>query len=282
MTIQTVLLIQPIFAPSTEQAQRNINSINSLGEYLKKNGTDGINLIVVMGGWAANDDLWNLIVTSGKQALGDTFNPIRFDRNYGKAMVVNNLYKHVISQNNNIQIQALFTMDSDIIIPINKPHLLVRLAVAADKMQEVKKQPWGLIGLNQLEHGCHFKSCYDNQAEYSVSIAGQVFNEKIVWPSIPSGIAGGCLFVNVDYWNKVGGYDVLGTYAGDDAYLLAKTQQLGYTWQMSDTIGIIHPFDNDKAYSEWKVKTCQRETSTGIKNDISSQIQEAENFWKNR
>lgn len=278
MAIKTILLIQPIFAPDVVQTQRNIDSIKSLGVYLKTHSTDGFNFMVIMGGWAKSDDLWNLIVNEGKTQFGPTFNPVRFDKNYGKAFVVNNLYKSVISQNNNVDV--LMSADSDIIFPLETPHMFTRLVVAAEKMVEVKKQPWGLIGLNQLQHGCHFKSCYENQVEYEVTIRNQQFKEKIVWPSITSGIAGGCLFINRQYWDKVGGYDVerAKVYGPDDAYLLYFCGPNGFSWQMSDSIGIIHPFDNNKEYSEWKVKSCQY-TAHHPEQKHEETITNADNFW---
>jgi hypothetical protein len=258
MGIKNILLIQPVFAPDVAQTQRNVDSIRSLGTYLRTHTTDGFNLMIIMGGWAKSDDLWNLIASEGKAQFGPSFNPIRFDKNYGKAYVVNTLYKNVIAQNNNVD--ALMSADSDIIFTLDTPHLFTRLVVAAEKMVEVKKQPWGLIGLNQLQHGCHFKSCYENQVEYEVSIRDKQFKEKIVWPSITSGIAGGCLFINRQYWDKVGGYDVerAKVYGPDDAYLLYFCGPNGFSWQMSDSIGIVHPFDNNKEYSEWKVRNMSK------------------------
>lgn len=280
MAIKNILLIQPIFAPDVAQTERNVNSIRSLGTYLKKHTTDGFNLMVIMGGWAKSDDLWQIILNEGKAQFGPNFTPVRFDKNYGKAYVVNNLYKSVIAQNDNID--ALISADSDIIFPLETPHILTRLVIAAEKMVEIKKQPWGLVALNQLEAGCHWKSCYDNQAEYTVNIKGKSYKEKVVWPSAPSGIAGGCLFINRKYWEKVGGYQVMGVYAGDDAYLLLFCGQAGFSWQMADTIGIIHPADNNQEYAQWKVKTCNYESSTGPKTNIDPQIKAAEEFWNKK
>lgn len=281
MAIKNILLIQPVFAPDERQAERNKNSIKSLGEYLKTHGTDGINLSIIMGGWAKTDELWNDIVQNGKKYFNDSFAPIRFDKNYGKAYVVNNLYRTVITQNNNIQ--ALISADSDIIFPLDTPHLFTRLSVASEQMVKVKKQPWGLIGLNQLQHGCHFKSCYENQVEYKINIRDKDYSEKIVWPSIPSGIAGGCLFINREYWDKVGGYDQnrAKIYGPDDAFLLSYCGNTGYSWQMSDSIGIIHPFDNDQQYAEWKVRVCQR-VARNPQEKYEDTLNEAETFWKNR
>lgn len=283
MAIKNILVIQPIFAPSKEQAYRNINSIYAMGEYLKEHGTDGITINVIYGGWAMNDELWEMVVKAGVDSFGEAFkNSVkRFDKNYGKASVVNYLYKNSIQTNPGVQ--AIFTMDSDIIVPKNLEHMFTRLSIAAEKSVELKKRPWGLIGLQQLEHGCHFKSCWENQAEYNLSIKDKTYTEKIVWPSIPSGIAGGCLFINREYWDKVGGYDQnrAKIYGPDDAFLLSYCGQLGYTWQVTDTIGIIHPFDNDAEYQTWKVQTCQH-TAQHPEERYEDHLENAEKFWKDR
>jgi len=278
--IKNLLIIQPIFAPDAVQAQRNIDSINALGAYLKAHGTDGINLSITMGGWAKTDELWNKVIEAGKVHFGDKFNPTKFDKNYGKAFVVNNLYKNVVAQNHNIH--ALISMDSDILFPIDLNHIFVRLSVASEKVVESKKMNWGIIGLNQKGAGCHFQTCYENQMQYSISIRGQTYEERMVWPTVSSGIAGGCLCINRELFDKVGGYRQFGVYAGDDAYLLYDCARLGFSYQMSDSIHIIHPPEPDQKYAEWKVRTCQRDTSTGEKANIDSQIKEADNFWNSK
>lgn len=278
--IGNILIIQPIFAPDQVQTQRNIDSIHSLGTYLKTHGTNGINVMLTMGGWAKDDSLWESVAFAGRQEFGDKFSPTRFDRNYGKACVINTLYKNVLNQNPNIQ--SIISMDSDIIFPLDCKNIFTRLSVAAEKLTESKKMKWGMIALNQRGAGCHWQNCYENQAEYVVSIKGETYKEKMVWPTATSGIAGGCLFINREMFDAVGGYRQMGVYAGDDAYLLCDCARTGYSYQMSDTIYIIHPPENDKKYAEWKVKTCQQDTLSGIKSDITNQVNDAENFWKNR
>jgi hypothetical protein len=73
----------------------------------------------------------------------------------------------------------------------------------------------------------------------------------------------------------------MGVYAGDDAYLLMDLGMRGFTWQMADTIPIIHPPENDAEYAKWKVKVCQRDSGV-VKQNIDAQIKEASEFWSNR
>lgn len=278
--IRHILFAQPIFAPDQMRLERNINSLQSLGQYLKENNTDGLNISLVIGGWAKTDELWNAVVSAAKEYINPNIQPVRFDKNYGKAHVLNTLVGHALQQQPTIN--AIISADSDILFPLETPNMFIRMVIAAEQMVQIKKQNWGLIGFNQLGHGCHFTTCWENQVKYIATVKNQQFPELIVWPNIASGIAGGCLFLNADLWKKVGGYKMLGVYAGDDAYMLALCGQLGFSYQVADTIGIVHPPEHDEEYAKWKVKVCQRDTATGIKNDISSQIIESEDFWNKR
>jgi hypothetical protein len=137
-----------------------------------------------------------------------------------------------------------------------------------------------MVSLNQLGANCHWKVCYENQYTYTNRFGG---GEKIVYPTAPSGIAGGCLFVSKSCWETVNGYRQMGLYTGDDAWLLVDTYTNGFSHQMSDTIGIIHPEENDEEYAKWKNKVCGRDCVGGVRRDnIDKIIEEADEFWKSR
>ena len=59
--------------------------------YLKDNISIDIKITTVFGGWAATDVLWNKIIEVFKTSFDII--PIKFDKNYGKAYVVNALVK---------------------------------------------------------------------------------------------------------------------------------------------------------------------------------------------
>lgn len=278
--IKNIIFVQPVFAPDQMRLERNINSIKSFGQYVRVNGTDGYNVSVVIGGWAKTDELWNKIVEAGKEALGTSFNPIRFDKNYGKAATVNKLV--AVANENAIAYEALLTSDSDILFPLETKHMFNRLVVAAIRSEAAKGRIWGLIALNQLGNGCHWKVCYENGFDYAIQAGPDSFKEKVVWPSRPSGIAGGCLFLNRKMWDAVGGYRVMGVYAGDDAYLLVDCAVRGFSYQLMDTVSIVHPPENDEVYAQWKVRVCQRDSMTGPKANIDGIIKETDEFWNSR
>lgn len=272
-----ILYVQPIFAPDRMRLERNKNSIISFGNYIKANGTDGIQLSIVLGGWVKDDIFWAEIVECVKNNIAKTVEPIRFDRNYGKAVVVNKLVE--IANQNNTPYENILTCDSDILFLPEVKFLFGRLVTAVQNLENVKKRPFGLISLNQKGAQCHWQVCYENAFKYIINTPAGQIEENFVWPTQPSGIAGGCLFLSRKLWENVGGYRVLGLYAGDDAYMLVDCAQRGFSYQMADTLSIVHPPEDDEKYAEWKRLVCHRDSHTGIKKNLDQFIKEADAFW---
>ena len=271
----SILLCQPIFAPNDNVAERDINSLISLGKYLKENNIKNVD--VCLGGWALNAELWENIISTIKEYFGK-IDVLRFSDNVGKAVVVNTLVKKYCKPHH----QYIISVDSDILFSMDNKQIFNRLINMAEKTEQVKNKKFGLIGLQQLGHGCHLPMCYENEHNYTTTNNGETFTEKFVWHSSPSGIAGGCLFISRKAWDDVGGYRIMGVYVGDDAYFLIDVRNKGYSWQMSDSIPIIHPPENDIEYAKWKVKVCQRDGAGVVLGDISNQIKEATKFWEDR
>lgn len=270
----SILLCQPIFGPIDRVTERNINSLNSLGKYIKDNKIDNVD--ICFGGWANGSHQWDKIKNTIKENFGKR-EILSFKDNVGKAIVVNNLTKKFLKPHH----KYIISVDSDILFDNEVPDLFNRLIAMANKSEQIKQRPFGLLGLQQKGHGCHYQTCYENIREYTIDINGKQHQEKLVWPNSASGIAGGCLFISRRAWDHIGGYRVMGVYAGDDAYFLMDIANNGYTWQMSDTISIVHPPENDEEYAKWKVKVCQRDSGINKRN-IDLQIQEAKEFWKNK
>lgn len=268
------IYIQPIFAPDQMRLDRNIASIESFFDYVEENIYD---IKFAMGGWVSNDDYWNKFVKIvNERGHGNKITLLRFDRNYGKATVVNTLYEKV--KQKGTEFKYFLTADSDIVFTKDTKHLVERLEDVAEKSVEVRKKPFGMIGLQQLCNGCHFESIYQN--EYKIKNRyGE--DERVVYPTAPSGIAGGCLFFAKEAWDKFNGYRVQSIYSGDDAFAILDVNSHGFSYQVTPNIGIIHPHEKDDEYAKWKVKICQRDTDGIRKNNIDRYINEADDFWKN-
>lgn len=269
--MSSVAYIQPVFAPDKMRLDRNIDSIRSFGQYIKKFPYP--NLHVVMGGYA-REEYWAEIVEVIKEHIGPDTPITKFEKNYGKATVVNTLHdKHLKNKN----IDFILGADSDIVFDTNCPSVIPRLILCAEKMTEKKGCPFGMVALNQKAQNCHLMNHLTEKFEYD----GPFGKESVVWPRGMGGIAGGCIFISSKLWDKVGGYRVMGCYAGDDAYLLVDAMRNGFSIQMMETVHIVHPHEHDEEYAKWKVKVCQRDSGKAKKN-IDAQIQEAEEFWNKK
>jgi hypothetical protein len=133
-----------------------------------------------------------------------------------------------------------------------------------------KQTKIGLLALMQREDNRHYPCIYEHSEI--------VCCERVVWPTHPGGIAGGALFLSAEAWHRTG-YRVMGVYAGDDAYLLQDMHNLGYDIRVIDSLGIIHPADNDVPYTDWKHIVCQRDQTILTPEGLETRIQEANAFW---
>ena len=174
------------------------------------------------------------------------------------------------------------TADSDIIFTIETPNLFPRLIDCAEGSVDIRGKPFGFIGLQQEQNGCHrldliWKNKYHIINRYDKE-------EELVYPNISAGIAGGCLFISTDLWELIGGYKIRGVYAGDDAHLIHDTHQVGFSYQVSPEISIIHPSSSDSDYSEHKHRWCRKgETHTPkTKKELEKVIKELEQYWIKR
>lgn len=258
-----VCYVQPIFAPNESLLLKNLASVESFFKYYEKNG---YTFKCVFGGYAATDELW-VKIHYKIQELGRKcgIDPIvrRFSQNYGKAYVVNSLVIQFVDED------YFLTADSDILFDENQPDILLRLFEAFNHTKQIYLNP-SLIALNQDQNNCHLLGhCYQNKYTYM----GEFGSEMICRPDGGGGVAGGCLFISMAFWRKVGGYKVLGVYASDDANLMLDSYSNGYHFFMADSIKCIHPFEDNAQYSQWKADVCPK---TGPLNEA---ISEANSFW---
>ena len=148
--MNNILYCQPIFAPDLMRLNKNIDSIESINNYIIKNNIKNDNIKFIFGGWCLNDEYWNILSTK----INDYFNvsAIRFDKNYGKAYVVNSL---VALAETKLEFEYILTLDSDIMFDINEPNIFERLITCADSCESIRGIPFGLIALNQSVGNCH-------------------------------------------------------------------------------------------------------------------------------
>ena len=268
----SILFIQPVFAPDRARLDRNLDSIKSFANYIKS--YPEVTIDIIFGGWCNDESYWVEIKNTIAEHIGPGIPIKKFDRNYGKATVVNTLYNSRGDKN----YTYLLTADSDIVFDANIPQLFERCVEAAQESENTRQKPFGIMALNQKGQNCHMAQfVYQNRHKYQ----GKYGEEEIVWPHGAGGVAGGCLFTSIKCWEATGGYRIMSVYSGDDAYYLLDAAKKGYSLQMFETGPIIHPLDDDEEYAKWKVKVCQRDSGPR-RDNINNYINEADDFWKNR
>ena len=267
-----ILYCQPIFAPDLMRLNKNIDSIESINNYLIKNNINKDSIHFIFGGWCINNEYWNILSTKINEYFN--VNAVRFDKNYGKAYVVNSL---IALSETNFKFEYILTLDSDIMFDNNEPNIFERLMTCVKMSESIRCIPVGLIALNQSVGNCHLPMVYENKIEFPSNYG----IEKLVYPNGNGGIAGGCFFIQLKNWKLVGGYRVMGVYAGDDAYLLIDLINKGMSIQMAHTIRCIHPFETDAKYAQWKGKICQRDQIEITNGTLEYKIKEANEFWSN-
>jgi len=239
VSYRKVLYVQNLFCPNQKHFEVNYKSLTSLIEYL--NFYDHpIDLVV--GGYVPHDEHFEKI----KKLLNDnervflSHNIERFDKNYGKAYIVNDLVNRYCKDH-----KFFLTCDSDMQFTIESDDIFNRLIKLYFNSELFLKRNFGMCALQQIEANYHWENTFDKKSN--------IHGELIKWNSRGQGIAGGALFVSVDAWNEVGGYRKMGVYSGDDGYLLRDIQVSGFTAFVAENIKIIHPNpDDEEKYKKWK------------------------------
>ena len=277
------VFVQPIFVPDEKRFERNLNSINSFIYYCEKNN---VKIDCVFGGWGREDLMLKIIDRLSEKDL--PFNIIsiqKFSRNYGKAIVVNKLVKAV--EEKGVDFEFILTCDSDIMFTETEKDIIERLEGISQVTETIHRKPFGVLGINQKGESHHRPKTFQKVLELIVDN----YSEKISWgepePELKevydcaTHIAGGCLFISKSGWDKVGGYRVMGVYAGDDTYLLKDLAENGFNYQLVQSINIYHPPENDTEYYKWKQMTTKK-YSGPRKNNIDKIMDETDKFWELR
>jgi hypothetical protein len=237
-----ILVTQPIFIPNEDKLKRNINSIKSFKHILKKYLLMNLEIDIKIGGWAESDDLWDRFIKN----VDDNISYKRFDKNYGKSFIINDLSKNIDDYD------YMLTLDSDIVFIDNDP--IKRLVKLAEKIPTYTNKPFGFLSLNQEESNCHLIDTLDKSFKWG--------NEVVKWAEDGGGIAGGCLFISKENWKEVGGYrEGLKNYDSDDRYFLLDTLKNGMSFGLAESLHVIHPKDDDGEYAKWKLDSVSKNKS---------------------
>jgi glycosyltransferase involved in cell wall biosynthesis len=268
------LLVQTIFCPTRGMLDIQLSSMRSLSNYLRLHS---IQADIYFAGFVDADCFGELTENIKRNFPAHKCAFIRFDKNYGKAFAVNEAVRKALQRN--AHYKYLLTFDSDICFESKEPDLLSRLIRLSEKTSDALGRPFGLIACNFTGDNVHWLDKFENRK--------RIDDEVISWPSQPGypggGIAGGCIFVGMDSWLKVGGYRTVGVYAPDDGYLMIDMCAAGYYICVAETIFVHHPRSNvDSDYSRWKREAIRQfsvRLQEGSVVDFADDVRRCEVFW---
>jgi hypothetical protein len=269
--------LQTIFAPNNNQLNRNIASIKSLDAYLKKYPYP---VILICGGWCESEEYWDKIITCLNETTSFKSHYFKFNENKGKSFTINFLFDNFLKSSSE---KYFLTADSDICFDLNVYNFFERLEEAPKHIERITNKSFGMIALNQTQMSCHVYENLKINHEYSNS-----FNEEeiIISSSNTSGIAGGCLYTSTAAWKKINGYRLIHIYGGDDGYYAYDNYVNNFSCDVLLTLSIIHPFDTDKDYQQWKSDQIKMIQNAGGHNRLVDEYLKSNiistDFWKNK
>jgi GT2 family glycosyltransferase len=270
------LIVQTVFCPTRKMLEIQLRSLHSLRDYMQRNPMPRE---FFLAGYVHDDYHAELVA-----AIKDLFSDrqclfVRFDRNYGKAYVVNATVERALQRNPDYR--YLLTFDSDICFESGQPNLLPRLIKAADAAAQWFGRPFGLIACNFSGNNAHWIEKFEQR---------QALGEEVIaWPTeAGGGIAGGCIFLSIETWRKVGGYRITGVYGPDDGFLMLDVRAAGYFTCVLESLRVHHPeTEDDPEYADWKERTtrhfarrwhdCKSEL---FDPDLPAAISDSDAFWR--
>lgn len=233
--------IQPIFAPNAELLSINLESITSVADYFDFNN---YNVSCVFGGYVDSDAYWNELesLISGRFKK---YSIKRFDKNYGKAYVINEL----VSMSGMCVTDSFLSADSDINFIKETEDIYGRLENLSMVLSDTLGKKFGVIALEQVVNSCHL---YNHISE-TVKVQCDGKHETILH-SGGGGIAGGCMYTSMESWTVIDGYEKSSIYGGNDGLYFLKNVRLGFFVCLAKDIGIVHNQYKNIDYHEWKMK----------------------------
>ena len=234
----SMLFAYPIFCPNENLFKKNKESLISILEFFIENN---IKLEMSIGGYALDEyweEIMNIINTkiSGKFACS----MFRFDKNFGKAFVVNTLVEKY-----NKEFQFLLTCDSDIIFLKEENKFIDKLKNVMLNYEKEQGVKCGVVGTAYKNGGVHNFDKMDK--------TGNINGDIVCWESKNTAVvAGGCILIDYKLWKEIKGYEVKGIFGEIDASLMVKSGLSNYMNCVCMDAIVHHPEDNDSGYRDYK------------------------------
>lgn len=161
--------------------------------------------------------------------------------NYGKYKILNCMIDYV--KNSNTTYDAIIYLDHDIHFDIITCNIIFNDIVLL-KDQRINSQPLGMIAFNQKGDVRHQMGIHENKI--------QLNSIECVWPEVNGPIASGAFVIFPDVIKQLTPFELVSVYGLDDYALASKLTNNGYINVVMNNLCVVHPYDYNIKYTEWK------------------------------
>jgi len=258
---EKLLITQTIFAMDESTLKQQIKSIQSLSRYLKKFPPPiNIEYMLWFSGRAYSKESREKIENTLHKEFWNNVHIKQFAKNKGKSTYINKLVQEISKK---FHWTSMFTFDSDIIFSLDCPYLFDRMLYSIEIYEKEKWQKYGIIAPLFVEgHAHYWEVINQNRKNYIYTHNGRLYREQLVWGHLALWIWWGCWMISKSFREKIGWYPIVWKYWLDDALLLRKCAQKGYSRWVLNSVHVIHPNIIDNvAYYAFKDSMCCRPIS---------------------
>jgi hypothetical protein len=166
------------------------------------------------------------------------------DKNVGKAALVNMVYEKTSNCSHFISI------DSDMI--------------ADEQYNFIDEMVWCIEHFPEFGVLSTFQK--QNNQQLMDGLHQKVSREKhsVLFGQYNS-VAGGCVVLTKEMWNTIGHYNTYGgVYGFDDGLMMQAVHLRQKLCGVIETVKLIHPFDTDEQYKNWKSQNIAQRKSSGF------------------
>jgi hypothetical protein len=264
------LIIKSIFCPDDTQFDLFVDSMVKIDVYLKMSKTEYI-IDLLLIGYASvkqRNKIDTFIKLFNKTHIYHSVQIIYWSINYGKYHLINEIVKMDLSN-----YQLLIYLDHDIYF-LMEGYDIMQPSFYQMFSQLLEKESIGLYLLNQLMDCRHQNSIYENYRMHQ--------SYKLCWADDTGSFATGSFITTPSILTNLHPLPLISVYGMDDIYLIRHYQNIGYQTVVIQNRYIIHPFDKNYQYREWKYRL-QKNIVDMLEKYIDinyyQTIQDANNFW---
>lgn len=264
-----IIIIKSIFCPNEIYLNINCNAVKNLIELLNSIDETYIEFDLIFIGWIKKecyaDKIKNITINHLNNIKKTTYE--LWNVNYGKYYMFNNLHKFINNDHNYV-----FYLDHDILFDLNDTKIFSKLT---DLFKyKINGKNIGLIAPCQLEDNRHKISIFDVNNKININ------NNPLYYISNNEYgcIACGCIFLSYECFKILCNFDTLSVYGLDDYNIIKKVCDNNFIAIIAQHISIIHPFDNNIEYINWK-KNMIKLLIENNNFDYYKSLEMSINFW---